>query len=132
MDNEALERFLERVFELLAVGVPTGLFGHWIAGRRDKRVDAQTLIDQVQEERNRMDEALKERDEKIDRLYEDVNALRKQVQEVLHENRVLKWELEKRDLEIDTLKKENERLRTTEKYLREQLEERVEKDDRVD
>lgn len=132
MDNEALERFLERVFELLAVGVPTGLFGHWIAGRRDKRVDAQTLIDQVQEERNRMDEALKERDEKIDRLYEDVNALRKQVQEVLHENRVLKWELEKRDLEIDTLKKENERLRTTERYLREQLEERVDKDGRVD
>ena len=132
MDNDALERFLERVFELLAVGVPTGLFGHWIAGKRDKRVDAQTLIDQVQEERNRMDEALRERDAKIDQLYKDLNELRKQVNDFLYENRTLKWKLEKKEHEIETLKKENERLRTTEQILRKELEERVDKDGRVD
>lgn len=103
---------MDRIFEIIAVGVPTAALGHWVASKKDKKFNEQSFIDQLQEERDRMDVELGKRDSKIDDLYEQVREMSKKLDEVTLENGKLKWEIEKKDYRIQILEIENEGLKS--------------------
>lgn len=112
----------DKLVELLGVALGTGLLGHWLASRKDKRLDAQALIDQIQEERNLMSERLKENDKKIEKLHNEVGDLRKQMNDYMHDNRLLRWKLENSELSNEQLTQENRELKEELKEVRKENE----------
>lgn len=115
------------------------LVGNLVSRKNSKEANAQTLIDQIQEERDYTNQQLVKRDEKIDNqnikideLYEMYHNLQTEYRKMAEEKRNLEWELasevkiKKRLIEENayTLRQE---LREKEKLLKEnnELKEKV-------
>lgn len=122
--NGNIDIWIQRIVELVPIGVLTALIGHYLSNKKDKRMDAQQLVDQIQEERNWTQQQLKERDNEIQGLKTEIMELRKLINESLYDNKALQWELDKAKNENDFLRKENEKLRGSIEYLKSKLKER--------
>lgn len=127
--NGDIDLWLQRIIELVPIGLLTGLVGHYLSNKKDKRMDAQQLVDQIQEERNWTQQQLKERDNEIQGLKTEIMELRKLINESLHDNKTLQWELDKAKQENNFLRKENEELRESIEHLKTILKEKGTKED---
>ena len=125
MDSNAL---VVQILSLVGVLFGGGLVGHIIAGRKHTNDDKQTIINQLQEEREYLNSQLKIRDEKIDGLYDKFREWEEKYIEAHRDKVEAEWQLKKQVAENDLLEKENELLVSENKQLRirvEDLEERV-------
>lgn len=104
--------------------------GNWVSGKKNANDDKQELINQLQEERTWTSEQLKERDKKIDDLWEKFRQLEKDNNAILHEKRELEFELRKEQKEKEQALQENERLKGRIEKLEERVEE-LEKERRI-
>lgn len=86
------------------------MIGNFVSGKKNTNDDKQELINQLQEERNWTKDELKERDKKIDELWEKFRQLEKDYSTVIHEKRELEFELRKEKKEKEIALEENERL----------------------
>lgn len=127
--NGDIDLWVQRIIELVPIGLLTGLVGHYLSNKKDKRMDAQQLVDQIQEERNWTQQQLKERDNEIQGLKNEIMELRKLINDSLHENKELQWELNKVKEENNLLRKENEKLRESIEHLKKILKEKGTKED---
>lgn len=127
--NGNLDIWIQRIIELVPIGVLTALVGHYLSNKKDKRMDAQQLVDQIQEERNWTQQQLKERDNEIQSLRNELIELRKMVNEALHDKKTLQWELDKQIKENEYLQKEVERLARVIDFLKLTLKEKGMKED---
>lgn len=125
----SLKDELINILSFVATILGGSLIGHLVTRKNAKETNAQTLIDQIQEERNYTNNQLSARDKKIDELYEIYYQLQEDYQKIANEKRTLEWELEneikrKKQLAIENsrilkreqdenelLKKENEKLK---------------------
>lgn len=115
----------------LVVTLLGGTFlGNWVSGKKNANDDKQELINQLQEERAWTNNQLKERDKKIDDLWEKFRQLEKDNSAILHEKRELEFELRKEQKEKEQALQENERLKGRIEKLEERVEE-LEKERRI-
>lgn len=95
----------------LVVTLLGGTFlGNWVSGKKNANDDKQELINQLQEERAWTNEQLKERDKKIDDLWEKFRLLEKDNNAVLHEKWELEFDLRRETKEKELVIQENKRL----------------------
>ena len=117
-----LDNWVGQLTSLVVTLLGGTFLGNWVSGKKNANDDKQELINQLQEERTWTSEQLKERDKKIDDLWEKFRQLEKDNNAILHEKRELEFELRKEQKEKEQALQENERL----KGRIEKLEERVE------
>lgn len=117
-----LDNWVGQLTSLVLTLLGGTFLGNWVSGKKNANDDKQELINQLQEERAWTSDQLKERDKKIDDLWEKFRQLEKDNSAILHEKRELEFELRKEQKEKEQALQENERL----KGRIEKLEERVE------
>lgn len=100
-----------------------GFIGNLIAGKKDKKNNEQTFIDQLQEERAYTNSELKERDKKINDLYNLYYKSEERNRELTNENSSLKWQLEREKVLKEQLQIENDGLKDKIDHLEKRVDE---------
>lgn len=104
------------------------LLANIVANRKNTHDDKQEIINQLQEERQYFSDQLKERDVKIDELYELVRGVEARNQELVQQKLRVEWELELSKSEVNNLLMRNQELTEESQELRykvQELEKRV-------
>lgn len=125
-----LDNWVGQLTSLVLTLLGGTFLGNWVSGKKNANDDKQELINQLQEERTWTSEQLKERDKKIDDLWEKFRQLEKDNNAILHEKRELEFELRKEQKEKEQALQENERLKGRIEKLEERVEE-LEKERRI-
>ena len=125
-----LDNWVGQLTSLVLTLLGGTFLGNWVSGKKNANDDKQELINQLQEERTWTSEQLKERDKKIDDLWEKFRQLEKDNSAILHEKRELELDLRKEKLEKEQALQENERLKDRINKLEERVEE-LEKERRI-
>ena len=115
---------------LSLIGILSGgtILANIVANRKNNQDDKQEIINQLQEERLYFSEQLKERDVKINELYELVRGVETRNQELVQQKLKVEWELELSKSEVTNLLMQNQELTEESQELRgkvQELEKRV-------
>lgn len=115
---------------LSLIGILSGgtILANIVANRKNNQDDKQEIINQLQEERLYFSDQLKERDVKINELYELVRGVETRNQELVQQKLKVEWELELSKSEITSLLMQNQELTEESQELRgkvQELEKRV-------
>ena len=115
---------------LSLIGILSGgtILANIVANRKNNQDDKQEIINQLQEERLYFSEQLKERDVKINELYELVRGVETRNQELVQQKLKVEWELELSKSEVTSLLMQNQELTEESQELRgkvQELEKRV-------
>ena len=115
---------------LSLIGILSGgtILANIVANRKNNQDDKQEIINQLQEERLYFSEQLKERDVKINELYELVRGVETRNQELVQQKLKVEWELELSKSEVSSLLMQNQELTEESQELRgkvQELEKRV-------
>lgn len=117
-----------QILSLLGTLVGGGFIGNVIAGKKDKKNNEQTFIDQLQEERAYTDTQLKERDTKINELYGLYHKSEERNRNLSNENSSLKWQLDKETAIKEQLQIENDELKDKIDHLEKRVDELEQKE----
>ena len=115
---------------LSLIGILSGgtILANIVANRKNNQDDKQEIINQLQEERLYFSDQLKERDVKINELYELVRGVETRNQELVQQKLKVEWELELSKSEVTSLLMQNQELTEESQELRgkvQELEKRV-------
>lgn len=117
------DEYWGQILSLMGTLLGGGFIGNLIAGKKDKKNNEQTFIDQLQEERAYTNSELKERDKKINDLYNLYYKSEERNRELTNENSSLKWQLEREKVLKEQLQIENDGLKDKIDHLEKRVDE---------
>lgn len=117
------DEYLGQILSLAGTLLGGGFIGNLIAGKKDKKNNEQTFIDQLQEERAYTNSELKERDKKINDLYNLYHKSEDRNRELFNENSSLKWQLDREKVLKEQLQIENDGLKDKIDHLEKRVDE---------
>lgn len=117
------DEYWGQILSLMGTLLGGGFIGNLIAGKKDKKNNEQTFIDQLQEERVYTNSELKERDKKINDLYNLYYKSEDRNRELTNENSSLKWQLEREKVLKEQLQTENDGLKDKIDHLEKRVDE---------